>query len=83
MSEVLDPHMEGMTPGVEVGNDGLKTPVPVLVHDIATVTVCEKRGVETAVVWPGLRVRSDAMRCAVMVGAGVWLIHVPTIAWRA
>ena len=79
--EILDSHVEGMTPRVKVGDDGLETPVAVLVHDIAAVTYGEKLRIKATVIGPRLRVRPDAMRCAVVIGAGVRLIHVPTIAW--
>src|SRR5699024_6966416 len=52
---VLDRHVERVPPGVQVGDDRLQAPVPVLVDDVAPVAGGEQLGVEPVVVGPGLR----------------------------
>jgi hypothetical protein len=49
-----------MPPLVEVGHDGLDPPVPVPVDDVAPIAGLEELRVESRVVGPRPRVRSDA-----------------------
>ena len=60
MREVLDAHMEGVTTSVEVGHDRLESPVPVVIHDIAPITVLEELRVQARVIRPGVGVRTHA-----------------------
>jgi hypothetical protein len=59
---VLDRHAKFVPPRIEVGDNRCDRPVPVLVEDVAAVTVREQVGIETRIDRPRLRVRPDADR---------------------
>ncbi len=65
---VLDGHVEGMPPRVQVGHDRLDRPVPVAVQHVAPVAVLQQLGVVARVVRPGTFPRTHAGRA---VGHGV------------
>jgi hypothetical protein len=81
--EVLDRHVKGVPLCIEVSNYRLETPVPILIDNVAAITVREKFWVEPGVIGPGFWVRANAIQLKVelglSVGTGVRLVHVPTI----
>lgn len=81
--EVLDGHVERMSPRIKILDDGVESPVTVLVNDISTVAVAQQLRIKSIVVGPGKWMRAYAIELEFIVGAGVGLIHMPTIAWWA
>jgi hypothetical protein len=79
--EVLDGHVERMTPRVEILDDCVESPVTVFINDISTVAVAQQLGIKSIIVGPGKWMRAYAVQLELIVGAGVGLIHTPTIAW--
>jgi hypothetical protein len=79
--------VKGVPLCIEVSNYRLETPVPILIDNVAAITVREKFWVEPGVIGPGFRVRANAIQHKVelkvelglSVGTGVRLVHVPTI----
>lgn len=74
MCEVLDSDVEVMAARIEVRDDRLKPPVPVLVNDITSITLTQQVRVEVGVIRPRALPRADTH---------VWragLIHLTTIA---
>ena len=59
---VLDGHVEGMSPGVEVGDDRIVAPVAIAVDHVAAIAVGQQLGIEAVVVGPRLGVWTDADR---------------------
>lgn len=60
VGEVLDAHMEGMTSAIEIRDDRLDSPVPVLIDDIAPIAVLEERRIQSRVIRPGVGMRTHA-----------------------
>lgn len=72
-----------MSPGIKILDDCFKSPVAVFVNDISTVAVAQKLRIKSIIVRPRQRMRAYAVQLEFVVGAGVRLIHRPTIAWYA
>ena len=81
--EILDGHVERMSPGVEILDDRLESPISIFVDDISAVAVAQQIRIKSIIVWPRKRMRAYAVQLEIVVGAGVRLIHTPTIAWQA
>src|SRR5215831_18833646 len=56
---VLDSHGKRLPARIEIGDDRLDRPVPVAIHDIATVAVGKQFGVKARIFRPRLRMRAD------------------------
>jgi hypothetical protein len=72
-----------MSPGIKILDDCLESPVTVFVNDISTVAVAQQLRIKAMIVGPGKWMRAYAVQLELIVGAGVRLIHTPTIAWWA
>jgi hypothetical protein len=72
-----------MSPGVEILDDRLESPISIFVDDISAVAIAQQFRIKSIIVWPRKRMRAYAVQLEIVVGAGVRLIHTPTIAWWA
>jgi hypothetical protein len=70
-----------MSPGIKILDDFRESPVTVFVNDISTVAVTQQLGIKSIIVGPGKWMRAYAVQLEIIVGAGVRLVHRPTIAW--
>ncbi len=62
VGEVLNRHVEGVSATIQILNDRLEPPVPVLVDDVASITPFEQLRIKPRIVGPRMRVRADAHR---------------------
>lgn len=60
VTPVLHGHMETVSSCVQIGDDRLALPVPVVVDHIAPVALCQQGGVVALVLRPGQGMRPDA-----------------------
>lgn len=74
---VLDRYMKRVTAGVEIPDNGLNGPVPVVIHDVARITFLEQFRIKMIVSGPFALPRPDTPgRCLRM---RILIVHTPSL----